>query len=220
MRRTSGPEATDRTELMEDSVGEQALLLAREALEVGLGRSNFEDDQLRFLSRPMAPEFDERRGVFVTLKEAADGRLRGCVGFPLPLYPLRTGIPRAAIGAATSDPRFPRVRHSELDELRIEVSILTVPQPIPGRSPKERLAAVRVGRDGLLIEYRGASGLLLPQVASEQGWGPEELLAGTCLKAGLPTDAWMDLRAMVSRFQATIFSEELSGPTNATIEGG
>jgi uncharacterized protein len=188
-------------------VGEQALLLARETLDIGLRGRAIEDDSLRFLSRPLPSEFDERRGVFVTLKEAADGRLRGCVGFPLPLYPLRTGIPRAAIGAATNDPRFPRVAHRELDRLRIEVSILTVPEPIPGRSPKDRLESVRIGQDGLLIEYRGASGLLLPQVAPEQGWGPEEFLAGTCAKAGLPQDAWMDLRAMVSRFQAAVFSE-------------
>ncbi len=154
----------------------------------------------------LPPLFEEPRGVFVTLKRFPSGSLRGCVGYPLPIYPLRTGLPRAAVAAATEDPRFPPVHPAELGRLTIEVSVLTLPEVVRG-TPGSIAETVRVGRDGLIVDGYGTSGLLLPQVAPEMGWSSEEFLDGVCEKAGLPGGAWRDPRVTVRRFEATVLAE-------------
>jgi uncharacterized protein len=190
--------------------GARAVRLARSSLLAGLDPSP--------ASRPRpAPDddlpavFDEPRGVFVTLRRYPSARLRGCIGYPLPVYPLRTALVRAALSAATDDPRFPPVRRAELDALTVEVSVLTVPIAITATRPEDRLVAVRVGRDGLIVEGHGTSGLLLPQVGPEQGWTSEELLEGTCEKAGLPSGAWRDPQVTIRRFEAEVFTERAPG---------
>lgn len=155
--------------------------------------------------------FEERRGAFVTLKRYPELDLRGCIGYPLPVLPLREALTRAAVAAALEDPRFAPVRAEELPRLAIEVSVLTVPTPLRASRPEALLRAIRVGRDGLIVEGFGTSGLLLPQVAPEEGWSVEELLAGTCAKAGLPPDAWRDPRVTVRRFEAEVFREATPG---------
>jgi uncharacterized protein len=171
-------------------------------------------------------EFRERRGVFVTLKHHPSGELRGCIGFPRPVLDLGTAIREAAVSAARDDPRFAPVTARELGRLTVEVSILTVPEPIPVGRPAETVAAVRVGRDGLIVEGRGASGLLLPQVAPEQGWNAEELLDGTCEKAGLPRTSWRAPGVRLFRFEAEVFGEVTPGgavvrePTERTAPPG
>lgn len=156
---------------------------------------------------PLPPVFDEPRGVFVTVRRHPSGALRGCIGYPLPRFPLATAVVRAARAAATDDPRFPPVRAAELASVTLEVSVLTVPEPLPFATPGEALRAVRVGRDGLIVEGRGTSGLLLPQVAPEMGWNAEQLLDGTCEKAGLPAGAWRSPAVRVYRFEAEVFTE-------------
>ena len=99
------------------------------------------------------------------------------------------------------------MREDELDDIVVEVSVLTPPEPIEG-PPKERPMKIKVGRDGLLIEKGFYSGLLLPQVPIEWGWDEEEFLAQTCWKAGLPPDCWLDPDTKVYRFTAEIFEEE------------
>ncbi len=192
--------------MLSDADGERAVHLARVAIErsldVGAPRgSALPDDE----GLPRA--FHEARGVFVTLKQFPSGELRGCIGYPLPVAPLGTAIRDVAVAAATEDPRFPPVAPSEMDALTVEVSALTIPQVVPGSDPRAVAAAVVAGRDGLIIDGYGTSGLLLPQVATEQGWGAVELLEGTCQKAGLPPDAWQDRRVRVRRFEAEVFVE-------------
>ena len=189
--------------------GRRAVELARQSLERSLAGGGAG-------SRPVAgadlpPVFDELRGVFVTLRRHPSGSLRGCIGFPLPVLPLRKAIRDAALSAATADPRFPPVRAAELGDLTVEVSVLTVPVPVAAASPEEIVRSVRVGRDGLIVDGYGASGLLLPQVAPEQGWSSEELLDGTCEKAGLPPRAWRDPKVKLRRFEAEVFSERSPG---------
>jgi uncharacterized protein len=195
----------------------EALRIARRAVERAVGPRGDEDPAEPFTTAPTSREFDERRGVFVTLKRYPDEELRGCIGYPLPVLPLREALPRAAAAAATQDPRFPPVRTGDLPRLLIEVSVLTEPVLLPSGRKDELLAAIEVGRDGLIVEGFGTSGLLLPQVAPEQGWNAEEFLDGTCEKAGLAPGAWRRPGVKVRRFSAEVFHER--APGDPTVEG-
>lgn len=138
-------------------------------------------------------------GAFVTL--TVNGELRGCIGYPGARKPLDEVISYCAVASATEDPRFPSVEGSELDDLAIEISVLT---PIV---PVRDVSEIEVGRHGLVIEQGFRKGLLLPQVAPEYDWDRETFLAHTCLKAGLPQDAWKT-GAKIFKFEAQVFSEE------------
>jgi AmmeMemoRadiSam system protein A len=145
------------------------------------------------------------RGAFVTLTDL-DGGLRGCIGVPYPVKPLWEAVVHAAVGAATHDPRFPRVRAAELGSFRVEVSALTAPETLEYKS-LELPSHVRIGTDGLIVSGMGTSGLLLPQVATEMGLSPHEFLSLTCEKAGLTPDAWLSAGVEVQTFQAEVFAE-------------
>ncbi len=155
---------------------------------------------------PTGDFLQESRGAFVTLKRQ-DGELRGCIGFTQPIMQLGEAIREAAIRAAAYDPRFPKVEPSELEGLLVEVSALTRPERIAVKSPKELPKHVRIGVDGLIVSSLVTSGLLLPQVATEYKLSAEDFLVQTCLKAGLPPDAWLTDKVKVERFQAEVFSE-------------
>jgi uncharacterized protein len=191
--------------------GKHAVRIARAAIVAALSTEPPRDPAAPFRTAELPALFDEPRGVFVTLTELRDGALRGCIGFPVPVYPLRAAVPRAAVAAAVEDPRFPSLASRELGRTLLEVSLLTVPEPLDVADPLARPDAVRVGRDGLIVEAEGTSGLLLPQVATEQGWDARTFLAETCRKAGLRGDAWRSSRTRFRRFQAEIFHEVSPG---------
>lgn len=136
------------------------------------------------------------RGVFVTLKK--NGELRGCIGFIEPVASLCDTVIHSAIYAATEDPRFPPVKDEELKDLDIEVSVLSPLMKI------EDPRVVQVGKHGLVIAMGSQRGLLLPQVAVENGWSRETFLNQACVKAGLPPDAWKR-GAEISVFEAIVF---------------
>jgi len=146
------------------------------------------------------PELLEESGVFVTLEE--HGNLRGCIGYVFPVKPLYIGVRDNAISAAVRDPRFPPVTEAELAELDVEISIMT---PLAETDWRE----IEVGRDGLYIEGYGRAGLLLPQVATDQGWDEETFLVHVCYKAGLPADAYEDPDVKLFTFQARVFGGPL-----------
>ncbi len=168
------------------------LTLAREAVRSAVTR-----EPMARTAEAEAP-FTQPLGAFVTLHKAGD--LRGCIGFPEPVYPLYETIIRSGISAALRDPRFPPVSSGELHALHIEISVLS---PLRQATPEE----VEVGTHGLVIEQGGFRGLLLPQVPVEWGWTREEFLAQTCRKAGLPADAWRT-GATLYTFTAEVFSED------------
>jgi len=143
------------------------------------------------------------RGAFVTLEEQRDGALRGCIGRVAGDRPLGEVVRRVAVSAATEDPRFPPVAPEELSELRIEISVLSEPSPL---EPADA-ARVVIGRDGLLVRRGGTLGVLLPQVATEHGLGPEAFLAAVCRKAGFGARAWREPGTQVFTFQADVFGE-------------
>ncbi len=167
-----------------------------------------------------SPPFSDLRGVFVTLNVAGteQGRLRGCIGFPYPTKALGDAIQEAAVASATEDPRFPPVTPDELGSVVVEVSVLTPPQDLAG--PRHELPSkVRIGKDGLIVSQGYLSGLLLPQVATEFGMGQVEFLSQSCLKAGLPPDAWLDESTRVQVFQAEVFAETSPGGEVAGVHG-
>ncbi|MEM3444706.1 MAG: TIGR00296 family protein [Thermoplasmata archaeon] len=153
------------------------------------------------------PKFREKAGVFVTLESYPSLELRGCIGYPEPIFPLIDALRNAAISAATEDPRFFPIGPKEFEETVVEVSLLTPPELIKVKSPEEYLSKIEIGRDGLIVERNYYRGLLLPQVPVEWNWDKEEFLTHTCRKAGLPGDAWKDRNTKVYSFTAEIFHE-------------
>ena len=128
------------------------------------------------------------------------GQLRGCIGNIAPSGTLLECVIRNAINAAAEDPRFRPVRADELDGMDIEISVLTPLEEIHG--PED----VLIGRDGLYISEQGASGVLLPQVATEYGWDAAEFIRRTAIKAGI--DPARCKSARLYRFAAEVFSEK------------
>lgn len=179
--------------------GELAVKLARESIEKYLRGENTEVGDL-------PPVFNEMRGVFVTLKKTDDS-LRGCIGYPYPIKRLKDAIVDSAISAATQDPRFPSVRLSEMDDIVVEVTILTEPMKLKC-PPREIPNHIEIGKHGLIVKYGPYQGLLLPQVPVEHGMDVIDFLSHTCMKAGLPPDMWLDERAEVYCFEGQIFEEE------------
>jgi uncharacterized protein len=139
--------------------------------------------------------------VFVTLRRS--NRLRGCMGNLSGNRLLGDAVQYAALSAAFEDPRFSSLAIHELDDLHIEISVLS---PLCQLTNPETLA---VGTHGLVIRSENQSGLLLPQVAINQGWNREKLLEGICRKAGLPGDSWKQ-GAKLYIFTTEIFEEEVS----------
>lgn len=154
--------------------------------------------------RPSLPEaagmLGESCGAFVTLHER--GRLRGCIGNMIGRGPLVELVQEMSIAAATQDPRFHKLSKEELGEIDIEISVL---------SPMKRIADVEeieVGKHGILMSRGICQGVLLPQVPAQFGWDREAFLQNTCLKAGLPEDAWNDPETTIEIFSAQVFGEK------------
>ncbi len=189
--------------------GSQAVRLARDAVE-----SEVRGTRPRCVADD--PRFSEPSGAFVTLSTHPGHDLRGCIGYPLPHFPLGEAISRAA-ASACHDPRFPDLREDELPRITVEVTVLTVPERIPAGPPETLADSVVIGRDGLIIELMGRRGLLLPQVPVEWGWDGVQFLRQLSVKAGLPPDAWTHPDAVISRFSGEIFREE--SPYGDVVEG-
>ncbi len=193
--------------------GKLAVAIAREVLDHGLERS-YDGDLLKEVHPlPLPAVFSEKRGLFTTLLTYPDKDLRGCIGFPLPLYPLGEGIARTAWLAAQEDPRFPPVAPPELKRIIVEVSVLTPLERLRNTEPLRVLKEVVVGRDGLYLALGTDSGLLLPEVPVEQGWDTAQFLDGICAKAGLPKGSWKRKEAALWRFRSEIFLEDSPGGT-------
>lgn len=142
----------------------------------------------------------EESGAFVTLNKK--GQLRGCIGNMIGRGPLIETIQEMAIAAATQDPRFKSVTLDELKDIDIEISVL---------SPMKRIkdvGEIEVGTHGILMRQGMYQGVLLPQVATEWGWDRETFLTHTCLKAGLPEEAWKDPATSIEIFSAEVFGEK------------
>ncbi len=178
---------------LRDTEKKRLLSIARKTLEEYVSSRTVPAIDIR------EPRLLERSGVFVTLN--MHGQLRGCIGYIKPVAPLYRSVTEMTVAAASNDLRFRPVTKDELKNITIEISVL---------SPLKLISSIneiRVGTHGLYIVKGDNGGLLLPQVASQYRWSREEFLQNTCVKAGLPENAWKDKETKIYVFSAQIFSE-------------
>lgn len=150
-------------------------------------------------------ELNEKKGVFVTIYKKSTKQLRGCIGIPYPEIPLIEALINASVSVC-SDPRFEPLRPEELEDMFIEVSVLTNPEPLKTRKFEKE---IEIGKHGLIIRKGLQGGLFLPKVPVEQNWNIEEYLENLCYKAGLTGDTWLDPDAKIFKFEAEVFEEKL-----------
>ena len=170
------------------------LELARSTIAEKLGRGSFESDP------PESEALKQPCGAFVTLHKA--GALRGCIGLVEALRPLYKSVREMAAAAAFEDPRFPGLGPDEFDEIDIEISVM---------SPLKRIKDVSeivVGKHGIIMKRGMHQGLLLPQVATEQGWDRDTFLEHTCYKSGMMGDCWKHQDTALYLFSAEVFGEK------------
>lgn len=141
-----------------------------------------------------------RSGCFVTIKK--QGELRGCIGNFQSEQPLFKEVAEMARASASKDPRFYPMKSEDLEDFTLEISVLSPLHKI------EAIEEIEVGRHGIYLEKSYYRGVLLPQVATEHGWDRKTFLRQTCVKAGLPTDAWAAEDAEIYIFSAQVFGEE------------
>ncbi len=144
-------------------------------------------------------------GIFVTLYR--DGGLRGCIGLFQTRNPLWQTAREMAAAAATRDPRFEPVEPGEIPSLRIEISVLGDLVPVPLDRRDQEASFLKPGEHGVYLRQGERSGLLLPQVAERWGWDGDRFLRETCLKAGLPEEAWLSPRTDILLFRVFKFGE-------------
>lgn len=141
----------------------------------------------------------EIRAAFVTLKK--NSQLRGCIGDIFPRQPLYMSVISNAINAAVNDRRFLPVTKDQCDDIDIEISALTVPEPVASYDQ------IRIGIDGVVLSKEERSAVFLPQVATEHHWSLQQTLTQLSLKARLPADAWKQGASFLV-FQAEVFGED------------
>jgi AmmeMemoRadiSam system protein A len=169
------------------------LAIARQAIVHGVqtGQEYIEPREEKALN--------QRNGCFVTIKQ--NGQLRGCIGNFQSELPLFKEVAQMAQASATKDPRFYPLKEIDLDNFKLEISVLSPLQKL------EDIEEIEVGKHGIYIEKSFYRGVLLPQVALEHNWDRLTFLQQTCLKAGLPTDAWKADDADIYVFSAQVFGE-------------
>ena len=181
--------------MMELSDGISVVKTARKVIESEVIKKMVEYDR----------RYVEHSGVFVTINTYPDGDLRGCIGYPEPVFQLSEALFRSA-KSACHDPRFLPLEKDELDNITVEVTILSKPTLIPGTKDDVKKQII-IGRDGLILDAPRGRGLLLPQVPVEWNWNVTEYLENLSRKAGLGKDAWMNEDARIYSFTGEIFSE-------------
>jgi len=141
-------------------------------------------------------------GAFVSLYYR--GELRGCLGVIVAESSLAETVSQLAGRSATEDPRFIPVTEDELDDILVEISVL---------SPLTEISAIEeieVGKHGLFVVAGMYRGLLLPQVAVKHHWNAARFLEETCVKAGLPRDQWKHAETNIYIFSAEIIEQKPS----------
>ncbi len=187
-------EHNDAAALLSAEDKKNLLTLARQSITTWLNTRKYPD------FTPQSDIMKKELAVFVTLHKK--GSLRGCIGHMEPRFPLYDAVRRMAVQSATGDPRFPDVRSQELDEIDIEISVLT-----PMEKVNDVKQDIRIGRDGLLLRAGRYQGVFLPQVPVEQKWNLDEYLSNLSRKAGMfDGNGWK--KGTLYTFQAIVFGEK------------
>lgn len=179
--------------MLTDQQRRRLLQVARQSLRAAVGAGPVPD------LRTDDPDLRRIQGAFVTLRKQGD--LRGCIGHIEGQLPLIETVAEMAQAAALHDPRFPPVTAREEPELDIEISVMSPLRAV------DKVEDIQVGKHGLVVSCGPRRGLLLPQVATEWGWDRDTFLSHTCLKAGLPADAWRRPDVRIECFEAEVFGE-------------
>ena len=174
--------------------------LARTTLTQILGKQDIVEPD----HEAIPPALKEEKGCFVTL--TINGQLRGCIGHIFPQEPLYLAVMHNAVSAAIRDWRFNPVKLEELDQIEIEISVLTVPHQLDYAGPADLLDRLRPRIDGVVFEYSGRKSTYLPQVW-DQLPGKEQFLNHLAQKAGLPADTWRKDDVNIMTYQVQAFSE-------------
>jgi len=185
--------------MLDDADKIELLKLARQTLV-----AHFADSKIPSCN-PSREALMARKGAFVSLHRGEE--LRGCIGQLSPDRELCRIVQHCAISAATEDTRFPPVTQDEIEDLEIEVSVLS-----PFRRIQD-IEEIEVGKHGLYMVQGHFRGLLLPQVATQYHWDRDTFLAQTCHKSGLPASAWQDPRTAIYIFEAEVFSDSETEPS-------
>ena len=198
------PPAQDGSNELTPAQGHALVALARQTLLVKFNRRIPQADRDELTSGLGDAQLQARCGTFVTLKMG--GQLRGCIGSLVGREPLVDGVRTNAVNAAFHDPRFRPLTAKELDEVTIEVSVLTAPVPLMYEDAEDLIAKLRPKIDGVTIRQGYASATFLPQVW-DQLPKPEAFLSHLCMKAGMSADAWRKGDLEVETYQVQHFEE-------------
>jgi len=172
------------------------LSIARESIKSAIADTLSEQAQIDITS----PELNEKSGAFVTLR--THGKLRGCIGRMVSDIPLYKLVSEMAVSAAKEDPRFSHINPTDLEDLKIDISVLSPLQKTDDPLDFE------LGRHGIYIKKGSSNGCFLPQVATETGWTKEEFLSKCCsMKADLSPDAWKKRGIDVYIFTSEIIAD-------------
>ncbi len=155
-------------------------------------------------AQPDDPELLGKRAVFVTL--TLDGKLRGCIGTLVAVAPLWQSVHDNALSAAFHDHRFDSLTAKELEQVHIEVSVLSPPKPLSHSGGSDLTRKLRPGIDGVILRKDGRSATFLPQVW-DQLKTPELFLDHLCAKAGLAQKSWSHHDISIETYQVECFSE-------------
>lgn len=201
---TQNGDQTMQNELSAEQ-GQTLLTLARQTIEKEIGRPVSPDKQEEIQHQLKDAAFKEQRGTFVTLTKK--GQLRGCIGSIAPVESIEEGIQRNAVNAAFKDHRFSPLKQEEFSDLKIEVSILTDPEPLKYSDSTDLIDKLRPGIDGVILRSGPAGATFLPQVW-EQLTDTEDFLSRLCIKAGLAADSWQTLHPEILTYQVQHFNEK------------
>ena len=154
----------------------------------------------------LPPALKKVQGCFTTFNK--DKNLRGCIGHILPQEELYKCVMDNALNAALNDKRFQPVTREEMDDIDIEISVLSVPQKLEFDSGNDLLTKLRPNIDGVVLIQGLKQSTYLPQVW-ESFQSKDQFLTSLCKKGEMPLTCWQDTNTEVFTYQAFVFEEEI-----------
>lgn len=185
-------------QVLTDEQGKALLQIARSSIADWLGLS---------VEKSAAGESlpDAACGTFVTLKK--EGQLRGCIGNLQAAGPVTESVRRNAVSAAFHDRRFPPLAAAELEDIEIDISVLSQARILEYSDGDDLVARLRPGIDGVILKLGTAGATFLPQVWNQLP-DPAQFLGHLCHKAGLSENAWRESHPQIEIYQVQCFEEE------------